>query len=99
MDTRKPLPIQRDWVAKSLAGTLLGFGLALCISGLFVRLNPGMALPVKGQLAMWMLPPIWLGTLAGSYFFSSGQRAWLWLGGANLLLAAVLAAISASSGA
>lgn len=99
MDTLKPPPIRRDWVAKSLAGALLGFGLALGISGLFVRLNPGMALPVKGQLAMWMLPPIWLGTLAGSYFFSSGLRAWLWLGGANLLLAAALAAISASSGA
>lgn len=98
MDTPKPPPIQRDWVTKSLAGTLLGFGLALSVSGLFVRLSPDMALSVKGQLAMWMLAPVWLGTLAGSYFFSSGLRAWLWLGGTNLLLAGVLVVLSAVSG-
>lgn len=98
MDTHKPPPIQRDWVAKSVAGTLLGFGLALSVSGLFVRLNPDMALSVKGQLAMWMLAPVWLGTLTGSYFFSSGLRAWLWLGGTNLLLAGALVILSPTSG-
>lgn len=96
MDTLKPPPIRRDWVAKSLAGALLGFGLALGISGLFVSLNPGMALPVKGQLAMWMLAPIWLGTLAGSYFFSSGLRAWLWLGAAGALVLGALSALRLS---
>lgn len=85
MRTAKPQPIQRDWVAKTLAGTLLGFALALVCSGLFVGLNPDMATSIKGQLAMWMVAPIWLGTLAGTYFFASGWRAWLWLGGANLL--------------
>lgn len=84
MSTKSP-PIRRDWISKTLAGALLGFSLALGCSGLFVRLNPEMALSIKGQLAMWMVAPVWLGTLSCVYFFTSGLRAWLWLGGANLL--------------
>ena len=78
-------PIRNDWVAKTLAGAVLGLTLALAVSGLYSALSAGMPLPIRGQLAMWMVPPIWLGTLAGVYFFASGLRAWLWLGGANLL--------------
>lgn len=85
MSSRTSAPIRRDWVSKTLAGTLLGFLLALGGSGLFVQLSPGMPLTIKGQLAMWMVAPLWLGTLSGVYFFGSGRRAWLWLGGANLL--------------
>ncbi|MCK6395147.1 hypothetical protein [Zoogloea sp.] len=73
-------PIQRDWLSKTLAGLVLGAVLAFALSGLFSRLNAGMPLSVRGQLAMWMVPPIWLGVLSGVYFFSSGLRAWLWLG-------------------
>lgn len=85
MTHAKPAPIQRDWVSKTLAGTLLGLALALGASGVFSQLNAAMPLPVRGQLAMWMVPPLWLGTLGLVYFFQSGLRAWLWLGGANLL--------------
>lgn len=85
MTPAKPAPVQRDWVSKTLAGTLLGLALALGASGVFSQLNIAMPLPVRGQLAMWMVPPIWLGTLGLVYFFQSGLRAWLWLGGANLL--------------
>ncbi|MBN9460901.1 MAG: hypothetical protein J0H00_06710 [Burkholderiales bacterium] len=92
MTNARPAPIRRDWLAKTLAGTLLGFTLALGCSGLFVLLNPDMATPVKAQLAMWMVAPIWLGTLGGVFLFGSGRRAWLWLGGANLLIFGVLAA-------
>ena len=45
-----------------------------------------MQLSIRGQLAMWMVPPIWLGVLSGVYFFANGVRAWLWLGGAGLLV-------------
>lgn len=85
MTPAKPAPVQRDWVSKTLAGTLLGLALALGASGVFSQLNAAMPLPVRGQLAMWMVPPLWLGTLGLVYFFQSGLRAWLWLGGANLL--------------
>lgn len=76
-------PVQRDWLSKTLAGFVLGAVLAIACSGLFSRLNAAMPLAVRGQLAMWMVPPVWLGVLGGVYFFSSGVRAWLWLGAAG----------------
>lgn len=82
----KPAPIQRDWISKTLAGLLLGLGLALGSSGLLAALLPAMPLPVSGQLVMWLVPPVWLLALSLVYFFSSGLRAWLWLGAANALV-------------
>lgn len=82
-------PIRRDWWSKSLAGLLCGAALALACSRLFVQFNPGMALSVRGQLAMWMVAPIWLGVLSTVYCFASGLRAWLWLGSVSLLSGAV----------
>jgi hypothetical protein len=81
----KPVPIRPDWVSKTLAGLLLGLSLALICSGLLASALTGMPLPVSGQLLMWLVPPVWLGVLSGVYFFSSGLRAWLWLGGVNVL--------------
>ena len=89
--TRRP-PIRRDWLSKSIAGTLLGFTLALACSGLFVRLVPDMPLTTKSQLAMWMVPPVWFAVLGGVFLFGNGWRAWLWLGLANLLAAGALLA-------
>ncbi|OZI30976.1 hypothetical protein CAL29_23780 [Bordetella genomosp. 10] len=80
---RKPAPIRRDWVSKTLAGTLLGLTLAMAASGIYSQFAANTPLPIRGQLMMWMVPPIWLGTLSGVYFFTSGARAWLWLGSAN----------------
>ncbi|MBK1673725.1 hypothetical protein CKO35_10470 [Ectothiorhodospira shaposhnikovii] len=78
--------LQRDWLTKILAGTLLGLGLALGCSGLMIHFTPGLALSIQAQLAMWMVPPVWLGTLSLCFLFQSGARAWLWLGVANLLV-------------
>lgn len=91
MTTKKNAPIQRDWGSKSVAGTLLGFTLALLCSGLFARLAAGMAASAKAQLAMWLVVPVWLGVLSACYAFPSGRRAWLWLGAANLVALAALA--------
>lgn len=88
--------VRRDWIAKTLAGTLLGFALALAVSGLFSDLNPAIPLAVRGQLAMWLVAPVWLGALAAVYACASGLRAWLWLGGANLLAYGALLALRAS---
>jgi len=79
-------PIQRDWLSKTLAGLLLGAVLALVCSGLFSQLNPRMPFAVRGQLAMWMVPPIWLGVLSSVFFFANGLRAWLWLGAVSVLM-------------
>jgi hypothetical protein len=50
-----------------------------------------MAASIRMQLAMWMVAPIWLGTLSAAFLFDSGRSAWIWLGGANLLVYGVLA--------
>lgn len=91
MAVHQPPPIQRDWVSKTLAGAVLGFTLGLGCSGLFTWLTPDMALSVRGQLAMWLVTPIWLLTFGGVYFFANGRRAWCWLGGANALVFGALA--------
>jgi hypothetical protein len=82
---RKPAPVRPDWISKTLAGLLLGPGLAISASGLLAALLAGMPLAVSGQLAMWLVPPVWLLVQSLVYFFSSGLRAWAWLGAANVL--------------
>lgn len=86
-------PFRRDWISKTLAGLLLGLGLAFGLSGLFLALCAEMPPSVRAQLGMWMVMPIWVGVLGSVYFFSSGARAWLWLGFANLVLYGGLAPI------
>jgi len=86
MSTTKTKAIAPDWLSKTLAGTLLGFTLAVGCSGLFSWLASDMPLSIRGQLAMWMTAPIWMGVLSGVYFFRSGKCAWAWLAGANLLV-------------
>jgi hypothetical protein len=93
MNTAKPKAIAPDWLSKTLAGGLLGFTLAIGCAGLFNWLAGGMPLGIRGQLAMWLTAPVWLGVLSGVYFFRSGKRAWAWLGGANLLVFGLLWAI------
>ena len=48
------------------------------------------------------MPPVWLLVQSLVYFFSSGLRAWAWLGGANALALAawwlVRAAMHSSAG-
>lgn len=92
MSTTKHKAIAPDWVSKTLAGTLLGFTLAIGCAGLFSWLAAEMPLSIRGQLTMWMMAPIWVGVLSGVYFFSSGKRAWAWLACANLLIFSVPAA-------
>lgn len=75
--------VRPDWVSKTLAGALLGFSLSVITAGLLMTQLKGMPLAVSGQLAMWLVPPVWLGVLSLVYFFSSGLRAWAWLLAAN----------------
>ncbi|MBC9903039.1 hypothetical protein [Achromobacter xylosoxidans] len=82
----KRAPIRRDWISKSLAGALLGFALAMGASAALAALTAGIPLATRSQLAMWLVPPVWLGVASTVYFFASGLRAWIWLGGACVLL-------------
>jgi hypothetical protein len=84
--------LSRDWLSKSLAGVIGGFGLGIAASGLLACLTPG-ALDEqnKFQVAMWLVPPVWIGVMSGVFMFQNGRRAWAWLGGANALGFALLA--------
>lgn len=86
---RKPA-IRPDWVTKTLAGVLLGLALGFGASAIYSDLHASVPLNIRGQLAMWIVVPIWLSVLGGVYFFTTGLRAWLWLGAANLLTYGVL---------
>lgn len=88
--------LRRDWLAKTLAGLLLGFTLAVGASGLLGLALGGVAAPARSQLMMWAVMPVWLGVFSGVYFFASGLRAWLWLVAANTLVFGALALARAS---
>ncbi|MBO9644431.1 hypothetical protein ABIC63_005774 [Pseudacidovorax sp. 1753] len=80
----RPPARRRDWLAKTLAGIVPGLGLALGVSALFDLAAASLPIGVRAQLAMWLVPPVWFGTLGLCFLFGSGLRAWLWLGAANM---------------
>lgn len=87
MSVRNGKLTSQDWFGKASAGVILGFGLALAISGLFAWFGPG-GLGESGgkvQLNMWLMSPIWMAVVSFCFLFRDAARAWLWLGGANLV--------------
>lgn len=79
-------PASHDLWGKTLAGTLLGFGLAMAVSALVAWFTPGGPAALnKFQFVMWLVSPLWLLVLGGVYLFRDARQAWLWLGSANLL--------------
>lgn len=83
--------IRPDWISKSLAGCIAGFGVAVGLVGLLAWFGPGgISAPDKVQVMMWLVPPLWLLIFSLSYLFSSGRQAWLWLGGTTLMVHALL---------
>lgn len=78
----------RDWLGKASAGLVLGFLLALGLSGMLAW-SIGVVdtfFSTKGQLVMWSISPIWCGILSFCFLFRSGLRAWTVLGAATLLV-------------
>ena len=80
------------WLGKASAGIILGFTLALGISGLFMWITSSglMAGSGKTQFAMWLVAPIWAGIASFCFLFRSGFTAWLWLGAVNIGVFALL---------
>ncbi len=65
-----------DWWLKTATALLLGFPLAVGLSGIFAWLAPGaITHTTKTQVVMWLITPLWLIPLALVYFFRSGLRA------------------------
>lgn len=84
--------IRRDWLSKSLAGSLLGLCLSFGCSGLLDLALRSLPLPLRAQFTMWAIAPVWLACLSASFLFASGARAWRWLWFANLLVLGLLSA-------
>ena len=66
--------------ARALAGIVPGFLLSAGLVGLFTWMLPGpwQATLVPGLIAFFV---VWIGVMGASFQFSSGKRAWAWLGG------------------
>lgn len=77
------------WLGKVSAAALLGFTLAIALSGILWRYGvAGIALsdrPALVQLCMWLVAPVWALVLSFCFYFRSGWRAWGWLLAANLI--------------
>lgn len=82
----------RHWFGKASAGLILGFLLALGLSGLLAwALDVGDTyFSTRGQLTMWSIAPVWTGVLGFCFLFRSGGRAWGWLALANAVVWAPL---------
>jgi hypothetical protein len=76
-------------IARCLAGTLLGFPLAALLLALVLHVLPnhGEALVIPALILFF---PLWTGFMAAAYLFRSGPRAWLVMGGANVVVFATL---------
>ncbi|MEI2429760.1 MULTISPECIES: hypothetical protein [Lysobacter] len=91
----------RHWLGKGSAGLILGFGLALALSGVFAWLGPDGIHGGGGgkiQFVMWLIAPLWCAVFSLVFLFRSSARAWLWLGAANALAFAALAALRSWAG-
>lgn len=88
----------RHWFGKSSAGLILGFGLALALSGLFAWLGPQGIAAGNGKVEfnMWLIAPVWCTVLGFVFLFRSSAQAWGWLGAANAVAFALLWAVRAS---
>lgn len=86
----------RNWFGKACAGLVLGFFLALGLSGLFAVIGPGEIgnFSARHQLTMWMIAPLMVAILSGCFMFHTGLRAWCWLGLANLITWGFLYAVN-----
>jgi hypothetical protein len=92
LKTGRPETLSRDWLSKTLAGGAGGFGLGIAASGLLVCLTPGsLDVQNKFQVAMWLVPPVWIAVTSATYLFRTGRRAWVGLGSANAFGFAMLA--------
>ncbi|HTU13440.1 MAG TPA: hypothetical protein VMG08_21300 [Allosphingosinicella sp.] len=87
-----PALSSRHWFGRAAAGLILGYTLAIGLSGLVAWFTPGgiEAGGGKLQFSMWITAPVWAGVLSFCFLFRTGLRAWSWLGLANLVVFALL---------
>ena len=93
--------IRADGWAKTSAGVILGFGLALALAGVYGYLGPGGLDAATGRYALmrFLVALIWTVVFGFCFLFRSGLAAWAWLGAANLIAFAALFACRFWAGA
>ena len=89
----------RHWFGKTSAGVLLGYTLAVALSGVIAGLTPGgFEGGNKVQFNMWMIAPLWATVLGFVYLFRDSWRAWWWLALANVAAFGLLWAVRSLAG-
>lgn len=85
----------RDWFGKASAAVVLGFTLTLALTCTFAALfsKGDSYFSAQGQMAMWLVSPIWCLILSFCFLFRSTARAWAWLAAANILAWALYVAV------
>lgn len=91
--TSSPLT-SKNWFGKASAALILGFTFSIAITCLFALLfsEGDTYLSAQGQVAMWMMAPLWSLILSFCFFFRTPLRAWSWLFAANIVAWALYAA-------
>ena len=76
----------RDWFGKASAAVTLGFTLTLALTCTFAALfsDGDSVYTAQGQIAQWLIAPIWCLILGFCFLFRSTARAWAWLAVANI---------------
>lgn len=85
----------RDWFGKVSAAAILGFTVTIALTCTFEALfsNGDAYFSPQGQIAMWLVSPIWCAILSLCFLFRSTARAWGWLAAANLMAWTIYAAV------
>lgn len=91
----KPQLTAKNWFGKASAGLILGFLIALGISGLFRTLGGVQEafFSTKGQFSMWLMSPVWALVVSLVFLFRTSLRAWGWLVLANIVLWGLIAVL------
>ena len=98
--TQAPALSSRDWFGKVSAAAVLGLALSLALTCSFALLlsDGDSYFTAQGQVAMWLVAPIWCGVLGFCFLFRSGARAWGSLGLANVAAWALYVALRVAVG-
>ncbi|MEQ6437100.1 hypothetical protein V8Z74_19030 [Comamonas sp. w2-DMI] len=85
----------RDLLHHGLVGGLLGFPLAIWLSGLLYYAADAAQDPATYQIAMWTVPMLWAGITALAFMAPGKRDCWLALLAANALAFGVLKTVQA----
>ncbi len=87
----------KDWFGKVSAALVLGFTLAIAMTCTFsaVFSSGGSYFSAQGQMAMWLVSPVWCLILGLCFLFRSTARAWAVLGAVNVVAWAIYALVRA----